>query len=346
VLVGVVAVLVLLVGGVSAFVATFKPKQRAASTEAIERTPARLERGKYLVEAVLGCMDCHSAHDMSRFGLPATGPAGAGGPCLGKAAGMPGEICPSNITPDPETGLGNWTDGEILRAVREGVSRDGRALFPMMPYGPYSALSDEDARAVVAYLRTLPPARNAVPASRVDFPVSFFIKMAPRPLEGPVADPSPQDAPAMGRYLTTVSGCQFCHTPVDAKHESILAEEFSGGQEFTGPWGVVRAANLTPHATGLGDRDQAAFVGLFKAFAVPAADLPQVPIAQNTSMPWLTRALMTEADLGTIYTYLRTRKPIERTVEKRPLPAMPGLPTAANPPGASPPAATPPAAAP
>jgi mono/diheme cytochrome c family protein len=328
---GIVGVVVaLLVGGVSAFVATFKPKQRPASTETVERTPARVERGKYLVEAVLGCMDCHATHDMTRFGFPPTGAPGAGGQCFGKDQGMPGQICTSNITPDPETGLGAWSDGEILRAIREGVSRDGRALFPLMPYVAYRSLSEEDGRAVVAYLRALPPARNVVARSEIDFPVSFFIKMAPRPLDGPVPEPNRQLRAAHGKYLAAVSGCHFCHTPVDDKHVSIPGQDFSGGQEFKGPWGTVRSANLTPDATGLGERDEAAFVGLFKAFAVPEGDIPQVPLAQNTIMPWLTRARMTEEDLGAIYTYLRTVPPIERTVEKRPLPPMPGLPPAAR----------------
>jgi hypothetical protein len=319
-------VLMLVVGGVSAFVGSFKPKQRPASAETVERTPARLERGKYLVESVLGCMDCHAAHDLTRFGFPVNGPMGAGGECQGKAEGMPGTVCPSNITGDTETGIGAWTDGEILRAIREGVDREGRALFPLMPYGAYKNLSEEDGRAVVAHLRTLAPVKNPVPQPQIDFPVSFFIKMAPKPLAGPVAEPSTQDRAAHGQYLAAVSGCQFCHTPIDSKHVPLPGQDFSGGHEFKGPWGVVRSPNLTPHATGLGDRDEAAFVGLFKAFALDPADVPQVPNAQNTIMPWLSRAHMTEQDLGAIFTYLRTRPPIERTVEKRPLPKVPGLP--------------------
>ena len=183
---------------------------------------------------------------------------------------------------------------------------------------------------MVAYLRTLAAVKNPVPRPEIDFPVSFFIKMAPKPLAGPVPEPNTQDRAAHGKYLTAVSGCQFCHTPVDGRHVPIPGQEFSGGQEFKGPWGVVRSANLTPHATGLGDRDEAAFVGLFKAFALPAADVPQVPIAQNTVMPWLTRGHMTEQDLGAVYTYLKTRPPIERVVEKRPLPKIPGLPANTN----------------
>jgi hypothetical protein len=128
---------------------------------------------------------------------------------------------------------------------------------------------------------------------------------------------------AYGRYLATVSGCQFCHTPVDKMHQPVTGKEFSGGQEFKGPWGTLYSANITPHATGLGDRTEQAFVGMFKAFAMPGDQLPVVPPAQNTAMPWLTRAQMSEADLGAIYTFLKTVPAIEHVVEKRPRPTMP-----------------------
>lgn len=330
-------VLLVGIGALAVFIATFKPKQRPAVTETVERTPARLARGQYLVNAVLGCMDCHGTRDTSRFAFPLTGPAGSGGECLGPESGLPGRVCAPNITPDPETGIGAWTDGELLRAIREGIGRQGQALFPMMPYTQYRALSDEDARAVVAHLRAQPAVKQVVPRSEVKFPVSFFIKMAPRPLEGPVADPDRADRVAHGRYLARVSGCQFCHTPVDDKHQPIAGQELSGGQEFKFPGGAVRSANLTPHASGLGERDEKAFVGMFKAFAaLAAADVPQVPPEQNTVMPWLSRAQMTEEDLGAVYAYLKSVKPIERTVEKRSPPALPvaaapaGSPSAAS----------------
>jgi hypothetical protein len=89
----------------------------------------------------------------------------------------------------------------------------------------------------------------------------------------------------------------------------------------------MRSSNLTPHATGLGDRTEAQFVGMFKAFDLPVAELPEVPIDQNTMMPWLTRAKLTEADLGAIYAYLRTVRPINRTVQKRSKPPLPAART-------------------
>ncbi|HEY0707740.1 MAG TPA: cytochrome C, partial [Polyangia bacterium] len=305
------------IGGAAVFVVRFKPAQRPPSTDVVERTPARIERGRYLVNNVLGCFDCHADRDLTRYGGPLKGPLGAGGECFGEREKFPGTLCMPNITPHPTSGIGNWTDGEIKRAIREGIGRDGQALFPIMPYTEYKALSEEDTNAAVAYLRTIESVDKVVPRAHIEFPVKYFIKLAPKPLDGPVADPPAGDRLALGKYLARVSGCISCHTPVDKRHLPIAGQELSGGQEFTGPFGTLRSANLTPHATGLGDRTEAAFVGLFKAFAGPPESLPAVTPDANTVMPWTSRAQLTEADLGAIYAYLRSVPAIERAVEKR-----------------------------
>ncbi|HWW63010.1 MAG TPA: cytochrome c, partial [Thermoanaerobaculia bacterium] len=161
----VVGILLLVVVAVAvcaiAWLALRRPAQRPASTEKIEATPERLARGKYLAHHVTDCFGCHSDH-IDAFGFPPKpGTEGQGGMSFSKADGFPGFLAVRNITPDPETGIGNWTDGEILRAIREGVDREGKALFPMMPYGGYKELGDEDAKAIVAYLRTIKPIRHA-----------------------------------------------------------------------------------------------------------------------------------------------------------------------------------------
>ncbi len=84
--------------------------------------------------------------------------------------GLPGQIFAANITPDKETGIGNWTDGEKIRAIREGISKDGHMLFPMMPYPNYRFLSDTDVQSLVAYMNTVPQVRNYVPRSKINFP--------------------------------------------------------------------------------------------------------------------------------------------------------------------------------
>lgn len=303
--------------GLATFFALMTPRQRPASLETVARTPEKMARGRYLVEHVLDCNGCHTARDWSRWAGPLQGAKGAGGDCLSEEHGFPGRICAPNITMDRQTGIGAWTDGEILRATREGVDREGKALFPLMPYTEYRALSEEDARAVAAYLRTYRPVRHAVAETEIDFPVSLFVKMAPRDLEGPVPEPDRSDPVHYGEYLATVAGCRYCHTPVDDRNQPIRGRAFAGGQEFRGPWGTVRSSNLTPHVTGLGERSRESFISLFRVYTDPGAAVPAPP-GRNTVMPWLSLAGMTDDDLSAIYDYLRTVPPIESVVEKFP----------------------------
>ena len=120
------------------------------------------------------------------------GTEGQGGFPFDKKLGVPGLVQAQNITPDPETGLGHWTDGEVLRAMREGVDRKGVALFPMMPYEDFREMSDEDARAIVAYLRTLKPIRHAVAPRRLDFPVNLLDQVRAEARRRPDRDAGPE----------------------------------------------------------------------------------------------------------------------------------------------------------
>jgi hypothetical protein len=132
------------------------PRARATTSRQFERTPQRLERGRYLFAFSAGCSGCHSLHDWNVHG----GPILPGGESVGQVMGftnLPGRIVASNITPDPETGAGNWTDDQLARAIREGIGHDGRALFPMMPYQNLSHLCDEDLASIIVYMRTLAP---------------------------------------------------------------------------------------------------------------------------------------------------------------------------------------------
>ncbi|MBZ0114824.1 MAG: cytochrome c [Thermoanaerobaculia bacterium] len=311
-------VLGVLVMVATVFVLTYRPAHRPAPDLTIERTAERVDRGRYLVENVASCMQCHSDRNWTRYG----GPAGtdrrlAGGECFASEQGFPGTLCAPNLTPDPETGLGAWSDGEILRALREGVDRNGRALFPMMPYSVYREFSDSDAAAIVAYLRTIEPVHNPLPATEIAFPVSFFIKTMPEPLTGPVEDRDRMDTVDRGELLAHVAGCEFCHTPVDEHMDPLPGMAFAGGQEFEGTFGSVRSANLTPHASGMGMRSRNEFIGIFKAFAGDDWDDFEIEPHDNTPMPWTDFAQMTEEDLGAIYDYLQTVAPVDHPVVKR-----------------------------
>lgn len=314
ILIGIGVLLVVVVAGGAAFLGLKKPAQRAASAEKIQVTPALLARGKYLAD--MTCLHCHTAPEPTRWTFRGNDDVkGAGGLCFDEAMDFPGKVCSANITPDAETGIGTWTDGEIMRAIREGVSRDGRPLVPIMPYSDYRSLSDEDTRAIVAYLRTLPPVKKAHPAADVKPPLSIVMKFLPKPLDGPVAPPA-NDPVSRGKYLTTVGGCRGCHTPVDERHVPLPGKDFAGGQAFKMPWVTVRSANLTPHATGLADRTKENFIAQFRAVGAPEMGDVKVDPAHNTVMPWLAAANLSDDDLGAIYDYLKSMPPVENAVQK------------------------------
>jgi mono/diheme cytochrome c family protein len=203
--------------------------------------------------------------------------------------------------------------------MREGVDRNGRELFPMMPYRGYAHLSDEDARSIVAYLRTLPPVHRSVPAKRIKFPLNLLLKSVPRPLDAPVPAVPSSDSVAYGKYLTTVGGCVGCHTTEDSRHRPIPGMEFAGGNEYRGPWGRNRSANLTPEEhTWMGHASREEFIARFKAFEPLAENTPLAPPGQNTVMGWLAYSGMTPEDLGAIYDYLKTVKPVLHEVVRFP----------------------------
>ncbi len=293
----------LVVAGLALWFVSKYPAVPAAADLRIESTPERLERGRYLATHVTVCLDCHSRRDWSHFAGPLEpGSIGGGGDPFGREMGLPGTITPPNITP---AALRGWTDGEIARAVTEGVSRDGRALFPMMPYPLYAKLDPEDLRSIIVFLRSLPAVDRATPPRELDFPLNLLVRTMPRAAES-VPAPDRADQIAYGRYLTTIAGCVECHTPIDEHHERIESRLFAGGQEFPMPNGkVVASRNLTPHPKdGLGEIDRDDFIGMFRGYSGGSPAI--APDAPNTPMPWTLFAGMSDEDLGAIHAYLQS----------------------------------------
>lgn len=322
ILAGLVALVVLVaVGGIGYLEAKF-PKRRAVTNLEVERTPERIARGQYLVMHVSDCLGCHSDHYYERWDVPIKpGTEGEGGLIFDKGMGVPGIVAAHNITSDPETGIGKWTDDEVLRAFREGISRDGHALFPMMPYQHFHHMSDADAYAVLSFIRTLPPIKHTVAATKIDFPMNLIMKTIPQPLTGPVTAPTDaQDHLGYGKYLVTIAGCGDCHTPRDDKGRPIESRELAGGFEMKGPWGRNVTPDLRPDpSTFIGRSTKAEFIARFKAFQ--GMDASNSPIAQkgrNTVMPWIPFSGMTDEDLGAIYDYLRSLPPIANEVNPFP----------------------------
>lgn len=309
-LVVVLCLVVLLAVGVTATIG-WRPfigaRSRPLTSRVFERTPERWARGKYLVESVSGCMDCHSPHDWTKHDAPIpTGMEGAGAD-MSMLKGLPGRIVAPNLTPDPETGTGNWSDDTLARAIREGIGHDGRTLFPIMPYEHFRHLPDEDLASIVVYLRSLPPVRNALPSTEIIFPVKYLIRSVPEPIMAPVPPPDLSDSVKRGAFLVDLSGCTDCHTP-QQQGQPIAGLEFSGGQVVEGPWGSVASANLTPDPSGIPYYDEALFVQTIRTGYVKARPL-------NQFMPWHIYRNMTDDDLKAMFAYLKTLKPVKHVVD-------------------------------
>jgi mono/diheme cytochrome c family protein len=298
-----------------------KPAMAPPSSIKVAMTPERIARGQYIYETLADCASCHSQRDFTRFGGPEvpTG-RGRGNIMSDMVKGLPGVVVAPNLTPDRETGIGNWTDGEKIRAIREGVDRDGNALFPMMPYEGFGRLSDEDVQAVVAYLDSLPPIHNPLPKTKLVFPVSVLIKSAPKPV-GSVAAIDKSDPKKYGEFLMAVGGCAECHTPTDDKGQPLSGRLLAGGRLFDTPMGKVVSANITPDIdTGTGKWSQEFFLQKFYEYKEYAANgPPPSPGPQSfTLMPWLGFSRKTEDELKAIYAYLRTVPAVRNPVETHP----------------------------
>lgn len=311
-----IVVIVLVVGiiGLLSFVSLAMPNVGEPEDIKIAVTPKMLERGKYLVENVSACLDCHSQRDYSKWGSPIIEKTkGGGGEAWTEEMGLPGNIYSRNITP---FALGDWTDGEIFRALTTGESKDGSALFPLMPYHNYGTADKEDILSIIAYLRTLAPNKNVPPKTELNFPMNFIVNLIPQKAKFKKR-PDESNRVEHGKYLVKMSSCADCHTPME-KGDPIVGKEFAGGMEFPFPDGSrVHSANITPDKeTGIGNITEDQFVSLFKIYAdsnYVIRDLKKDEV--NTMMPWLIYSKMKESDLRAIYSYLRTLKPVENKIK-------------------------------
>ncbi len=254
-----------------------------------------LERGDYLVNAIAACGNCHSPQTPEG---PLAGMEMAG-QFLIEMAGM--KAYASNITPDVETGIGAWSDAEIIEAIRNGKRPDGSTIGPPMAFEWYRHISDRDVSAIVAYLRSVPPVRNEIPASTYEFPLP--------PAYGPsvqtVGEPDHGDLVAYGAYIAGPLGhCLSCHSPIVEGMPDLENQLGAGGQVLDGPWGVSVTANITPHEDGIGSySDEEIKRAVTLGIAADGTELtPPMGFAYYRNM--------TDADLNAIVAYLKTLEPL------------------------------------
>jgi mono/diheme cytochrome c family protein len=314
----ILSILVIIVVAITAligYVKTALPDIAAAEDLRIDYTQARIERGDYLANNVSMCIDCHSQRDYSKFAAPlVAGTEGQGGELFGKELGFPGDFYAPNITP---AGIGTWTDGELLRAITTGVSKDGHALFPIMPYPNFGQLDKEDIYSIIAYIRTLKPIENKVAQSSAVFPVSIIINTMPTEANFS-SIPTQQELIPYGKYIFTASSCTDCHTPMD-KGERLADKFAAGGFEFNLPDGtVVRSSNITPDKqTGIGAWTEQQFIARFKLYSDSTFTPYEVgPGDFKTVMPWTSYTHMKETDLKALYAYLQSIPAVSNKVVK------------------------------
>jgi mono/diheme cytochrome c family protein len=282
-------------------------KARPLNDRKFQRTPERLARGKYIVNGMGECFACHGPSDPSRPGWPPVrGKEGSGYADYTRS----GELLyvAANLTPDRETGVGNWTDDMLARAIREGVGRDGRLLDPThMPYEFYRAMSDEDLASIIVYLRSIPAIRNPLPAPKRsdDIAAPFAI-----PINAPVPVPDSSTPVKRGAYLVQIGACQWCHTLRDQQTRQPLSGlEFAGGDLINpNPFGQATSANITPDSSGISYYDEAFFLRVIHTGKVGARKL-------NPVMPWWFFGHMSDNDLKAIFAYLRTLPPVHHRVD-------------------------------
>ncbi len=309
---GVLGLIVLLVlGGLTAvgWQVVLGPTARPLTSRTFERTPARLARGQYLVMGVAGCFHCHSDHDLSDPEYPVKeGMLGAGWklpiPELG-------DVEAPNITPDPETGIGKWSDDAIARAIQEGISNNGRALFPIMPYVHFRNLDSEDLASIVVYLRSIPPVKHAMPRTTLVAPLNFLVNTMPQPLASH-ADPPPRTtAVARGEYLVhAIAGCDDCHTPTDDKGAPLPGMDFAGGGLFHDPGQngkEIFSVNITSDPSGIAHYDEALFSQTLHTGQMGGRMLTHI-------MPFENYRNMSDDDLRDIFAYLQSVPKVKHRV--------------------------------
>jgi mono/diheme cytochrome c family protein len=253
-----------------------------------------VQRGGYLVNGILTCGNCHTPRGPG--GVFAMDRQLSGGPQQWDTPAF--KVRGSNITSDRDTGIGGWSDDAIKRSMVEGIRPDGAQLAPVMPYAFYKVFTAQDLDAIVAYIRSVAPVKNKVPAPlykaplHVDIPPGAEKQMTTAELNTPVK---------RGFYLATIGHCMECHTPKTAGRHDFANSLGKGGEEFKGPFGVSVARNITSHKEkGLGSWSDAEIKAAITRGVRKDGSKLKPP------MGYALYARMTEGDLNDLVAYLRT----------------------------------------
>lgn len=283
-------------------------------------TTGNKEHGEYLVKHVAACGECHTQRNQAGIVVDSLTMAG------GVEFPMPGigSVFAPNITPDTETGIGGWTDQQIVTAIRtgrlpgteNGVATSDTIISPVMPYWLYAHLTESDANDIVAYLRSLKPVHYEPEENTI--PASALIRWSS---QTDIPDATPNNAVTeRGKYLVTIARCIDCHTVPAANSSNPFAQGvntslfMAGGRKFVSladPNKFITAKNLTP--------DMDSGMGGWTATQIDSA----ITLGWDDeheglcpTMPWASYNAMTQADRDAIVAYLMGIPAVSHEVEE------------------------------
>lgn len=258
-----------------------------------------VERGSYLVNAVMACDGCHTPRGPGGFVMEKRF-SGGSQTWDEKAYTVKG----SNITPDRETGIGAWSEADLKRSLVEGVRPSGVALAPQMPFAFYRVLTPRDLDAVAAYVRSVAPVKNAVQ------PPVYKAAMHAQTIPGaekPFDEAAMSDPVRRGFYLATIAHCMECHSRRPDGTQDFKNGYGKGGNVMKGPFGAVTVSNITSHPkSGIGAWTDAEIKRALTQGLGRDGRQFKLPMARQAYF-----SKMTESDLNALVAWLRTVPPLE-----------------------------------
>jgi mono/diheme cytochrome c family protein len=258
-----------------------------------------VERGSYLVNAVMVCDLCHTPRGKS--GLIMEKRFSGGSQVWDTPAYT---VRGTNITPDRETGIGAWSDAEIKRSLTEGTHRLGRPISPQMPFPFYKILTPRDLDAIVAYLRTITLVRNEVQPPV--YKAAMHTELVPGAVK-PFTEEALRDPVKRGFYLATIAHCMECHGRRPDGVQDYKNAWGKGGYVFTGPRGSTLTSNITSHPKS--------GIGAWTDAEIRRALTHGVSRDGRAFKPPMDRqdyfSRMTDADLDALVAWIRAIPPIE-----------------------------------
>ena len=277
------------------------------ASEAVAQTREQIARGKYVFGAAAGC-GCHTVPKQ---------PLNAGGR---KYDGPFGTVYSSNITPDPATGIGTWTDEQIITATRAGRRPNGDRLLPVHPYTVFNGMTEQDLRDLVVYLRSLPAVNRPTPPKKITVPLFESVFLPAWLATFAARETPPTSAPvsgvARGEYLArAVAHCGECHTPRTMTMAVDNSRLMAGNPKGRGPEGSA-VPNITPdRETGIGGWTEEQIADYLGTGNKPDGDVAgglMMEVIQGSSAGYKD---LTKADREAIARYLRSIPAVKNRIE-------------------------------